>query len=41
MHPGELAHLGRGRIVALEQSGETRGDEVVFDRGEPRRLSGW
>src|SRR5438094_1492094 len=29
MHPGELAHLGRWRIVALEQSRQTRGDEVV------------
>jgi hypothetical protein len=37
MHPGELARLGRRRVVTLEDTGHTRGDKVVFDRGEPRR----
>ena len=37
MHPGEFARLGHGSIVALEESGKPRGDEVVFDRGEPCR----
>jgi len=37
MHPGELAHLGRGASGA-RAVGETRGDEVVFDRRRsPRR----
>ncbi len=36
MHAGKLAHLGCRRFVAFDQPGDARGDEVVFDRGEPR-----
>jgi hypothetical protein len=37
VHAGELARLGGRRLVAIEQPADARGDEMIFDGGEPGR----